>query len=556
MAPGGDAFQIINCRNWQAINTDVDNYFIAPDFHYTVINETGAVDNTVVTVSDKGVITAKSAGTAIVLVTYDAMVAHHTTNVGNNGNAFFSAIWPENTGVFVVTVGAPATSGITPNMNIGGYWNNEGNDKVDGTALDSEHDVLYYEESTGGFDYTFKPEGAVAVSVANPAIGANSVSYSGFTPVAKNDDGTYTVKVTFGRNIVRLTSSAGASEYQVITAKPVTWTVSNLTHEGEKFVAGDQVSVKFNTLYHPANKLSGIYNMSAGIQYTGENVNFPLILGPGQYTFASRAQEYKMTIPADYSGDEYVLTNGVIKVNGFGSYYGEHRNITLQNGVDPNLNASVRLAYFGSLPDIVLPFAGIPPTVPGNLIATPVDGVSVFLQWAASKDNVAVTGYTIWVNGELNTTVPASTTFYVVEGLTPATTYTFEVAAFDAAGNVSAKATATATTATGVIVDNTPPTVPTNLAGVATETTIALTWTASTDNVAVAGYNVYVNGNLAETVVGTTYTLTGLTENETYFIQLEAFDLKGNISAKAQVFVKTAVTDDGTTGVEISVLLN
>ncbi|MDR0541480.1 MAG: T9SS type A sorting domain-containing protein, partial [Dysgonamonadaceae bacterium] len=32
--------------------------------------------------------------------------------------------------------------------------------------------------------------------------------------------------------------------------------------------------------------------------------------------------------------------------------YGEHRKITLQNGVNPNLNASVREAYFGALPEI------------------------------------------------------------------------------------------------------------------------------------------------------------------------------------------------------------
>ena len=92
--------------------------------------------------------------------------------------------------------------------------------------------------------------------------------------------------------------------------------------------------------------------MSAGIQYTGDDVNFPLILGPGQYTFASRAQEYKVTIPATWSSNEYILTNGVIKVKGFGSFYGEHRKITIQNGVAPNLNASVRTGYFGALPAI------------------------------------------------------------------------------------------------------------------------------------------------------------------------------------------------------------
>jgi hypothetical protein len=89
--------------------------------------------------------------------------------------------------------------------------------------------------------------------------------------------------------------------------------------------------------------------MPAGIQYTGESVS---PLGVGQYTFVSRAQEYRTRIPQDFTGDEYVLTNGVIKVSGFGSHFGHHRSITFQNGVAPSLSANVRTAHFGSLPDI------------------------------------------------------------------------------------------------------------------------------------------------------------------------------------------------------------
>jgi hypothetical protein len=255
----------------------------------------------------------------------------------------------------VVSVNAPKESGIESNMLINQYWSdiNE-NDKVENTLIDAEHDVLYYESGKGSFAYTFKPEGVSAVLLAKPVVGENILSYSGFGTdgVTANADGSYTVNVTFGRNIVKLVSAGGNAVYQVLTAKPVTCEIKNLTNPDEKISAGDEISVKFNTLYHPSNKLSGIYNMSAGIQYTGENVNFPLTLESGQYTFASRAQEYKMTIPKDFTGNEYVLTNGVIKVQGFGNYYGAHRQISLQNGVDPNLNASVRTAYFGSLPDI------------------------------------------------------------------------------------------------------------------------------------------------------------------------------------------------------------
>jgi hypothetical protein len=371
-------FQIVNCRNWQAIDTDVNNYFIDPDYHYTVLNESGVEDNSVIEISDSGIITPKSKGTAIVLVSYDAMVCHHTTNVGVSevkaNGAFFSAIWPENTGIFVVAVDEPESE-IKSNMLINQYWSSiNGTDKVDSTNIDAELDVLYYPAENGSFPYTFSPDGVTSVTVATPIVGTNTLSYNGFSTdsVTTNTDGSYTVHLGFGRNIVKLTSAIG-SEYQVITAKPVTYTVSNLSHPDEKFIPGDSVSILFNTLYHPCNKLSGIYNMSAGIQYSNEDTNFPLILGPGQYTFASKAQEYIIQISKDYTDSEYILSDGVIKVKGFGSNYGAHRNISIQSGVAPNLSASVRTGYFGSLPEICV-------SVSNNVATTPVntEKVSVY----------------------------------------------------------------------------------------------------------------------------------------------------------------------------------
>ncbi len=376
-------FQLIHTRNWQAIDTDVNNYFIEPDFHYTVLDENGQPSNSVIVVSDSGLIKPVGAGTAIVLVDYDAMLCHHTTNVGisnvKTNPAFFSALWPENTGVFVVSVNATET-GIQSNMLINEYWSElNGTDKVDSTLIDAELDVLYYESDKGSFSYTFKPEGVTGIEVATPTVGTNALSYRSFSTdcVTANPDGSYTVRLSNGRNIVKLLSATGA-DYQVITAKPVDYTISNITNPGQAFQPGDNVSVLFNTLYHPCNKMSGIYNMSAGIQYTGADVNFPLILGPGQYTFASRAQEYKILIPDTITSSEFNLTRGVLKVKGFGSNYGAHRNITLQSGVAPNLNASVRTGYFGSLPEIHIP-------IPGNqkYTVTAVSGTSD--EWGTYK---------------------------------------------------------------------------------------------------------------------------------------------------------------------------
>ena len=88
------------------------------------------------------------------------------------------------------------------------------------------------------------------------------------------------------------------------------------------------------------------------------------------------------------------------------------------------------------------------PTAPTNLIANNPTSNSVSLNWTASTDNVGVTGYDVYANGTLKTTVTGTST--TVQSLTPSTTYNFYVIAKDAAGNVSPQSnTATETTLAG-----------------------------------------------------------------------------------------------------------
>jgi chitin-binding protein len=88
------------------------------------------------------------------------------------------------------------------------------------------------------------------------------------------------------------------------------------------------------------------------------------------------------------------------------------------------------------------------PTAPGGLhvMGTPTSS-TIQLMWNASTDNVGVTGYKIYRGTALVTTVSGSTTDYIVTGLSPATAYTFNVYAIDAAGNQSAASTVNGTTA-------------------------------------------------------------------------------------------------------------
>ena len=98
------------------------------------------------------------------------------------------------------------------------------------------------------------------------------------------------------------------------------------------------------------------------------------------------------------------------------------------------------------------------------------------------------------------------------------------------------------------IVDKTVPSVPTNLNGTATSSSVNLTWSASTDNAGgsgVAGYKVYRNGVLAATVTGTSASITGLAANTSYNFTVASFDNAGNNSAQGAI--KTVTTLNGTT---------
>lgn len=87
-----------------------------------------------------------------------------------------------------------------------------------------------------------------------------------------------------------------------------------------------------------------------------------------------------------------------------------------------------------------------PPSMPTGFAISAVTSGSVTLSWTASTDNVGVTGYRIYRNGALYTGI--ARTNLIDNGLSPATTYTYQISAVDAAGNESPRsAQATTTTA-------------------------------------------------------------------------------------------------------------
>ncbi|MGZ4412150.1 MAG: fibronectin type III domain-containing protein, partial [Gaiellaceae bacterium] len=177
-----------------------------------------------------------------------------------------------------------------------------------------------------------------------------------------------------------------------------------------------------------------------------------------------------------------------------------------------------------------------PPSVPTGLHATTLGQTSLTLVWNPSTDNIGVAGYNLY-NGSMQIGHTAGGTSYGVTGLTCATNYVFWVAATDAAGNISAAASVSTKTAACTPApsgpDTTPPSTPTKLSVTSVgQSTVALSWTASTDNLGVAGYNVFQGSSKAGSTAGTTYTVSGLACGTTYTLSVQAFDTAGNVSLK------------------------
>ena len=92
--------------------------------------------------------------------------------------------------------------------------------------------------------------------------------------------------------------------------------------------------------------------------------------------------------------------------------------------------------------------------------------------------------------------------------------------------------------------DTTPPTDPTGITQTgATEVSVSLSWTASTDNLALAGYGLYRDGALVATATSTSATLTGLTCSTSYLFAVDGYDNAGNRSGKATLTGATSPCD-------------
>ncbi|RXQ90413.1 T9SS type A sorting domain-containing protein [Ancylomarina salipaludis] len=175
------------------------------------------------------------------------------------------------------------------------------------------------------------------------------------------------------------------------------------------------------------------------------------------------------------------------------------------------------------------------PSSPGNLASSNITENGFDISWSASTDNVAVTNYDVYLNDVLVATQISQT--YSFSSLNAGTTYAVKVIAKDAAGNLSIASNINVQT---IAPDTQAPTVPANLAVAnVSQTSFDISWSASTDNVAVTAYEVYLDNILVATQTATNYGFTTLSAGTTYIVKVLAKDEAGNKSAATQLSIST-----------------
>ena len=361
----GDTYELDVFRNWQAIEGFMNAKIALPDAHYEVVDFDGKPSD-VVSIAPNAdnsclaYMTANHQGTALVKVTYDAMT--HKQGQSSTADKTFSAIWPEFTGVFVVSVGADGTA-IQTNMLM---------DRMDAAVtkdeqkqLDAEHDILFY-LGTDGASYTFTPESGCTVTVARSTVG-KTMTFNGFTSQGVTVDaetGAVTVaNLTTGRHIVRVEKD-GVATYQVITARGVSYKLldaeGNELPENAEVKPGETVQLQFTGLVSPKEKMSGVYNHNFSLYYTDADGNFFQSNpggGNGVYDFSGNParQRISITVPADQKGLTYELT-GAIKVGGCGGKP-THRIVTYAQGMGMQYGTTTP-NVLAQLPQVTLKLSG------------------------------------------------------------------------------------------------------------------------------------------------------------------------------------------------------
>ena len=386
------------------------------------------------------------------------------------------------------------------------------------------------QQTYGGHRWVFRAGGqevgSYVTNCSNPSYSiGNSGGGGGSCSVTFTNNSSQTVEYFYDNN-------GSLISYGTIGAGS---TISQQTYGGHRWVfraGGQEVGSYVTNCSNPSYSISGSGSGNGTCDVYLTN-NFPSEVEIymyyqneffNDYTFIQPGETQTVAIPRDFSASS------------------SNELWVIPNGSGPIEQELVAIGCNTS--HILAPADSEAPSIPSNLSASNVGETSLNLSWNASTDNVGIVGYYVYQNGNATPVATVSSTSASITGLNAGTSYQYSIAAYDAAGNVSAQ-TQAITVVTTQPVDSEAPSIPTNLrADQITETSLRLRWSSSTDNVGVGGYYVYQNGNTTPvaTVSSISTSITGLNAGTSYQYSVAAYDAAGNVSAQSQAI--TVVTEE------------
>lgn len=251
-----------------------------------------------------------------------------------------------------------------------------------------------------------------AVGVAGYKIFRNTTQVGTSTTTSFTDTG-LTASTTYGYKVSAF-DAAGNTSAQTSNVNVATTAAANLPDVIITSMTYNSATGLFSSVIKnkglaatPTGKVIGISYWTDGVVRTWGAVNGPL--APGA------------SVTIGTNGGAYFVPNGTHTFMGWVDDSGRF------DESDENNNQLTQTLIVGG--DVTAP------SIPTNLVGSVLSSTQINLTWNASTDNVGVTGYKIFRNG--NQIATSTTANYSDTGLIASTSYTYVVSAYDAAGNNS-----------------------------------------------------------------------------------------------------------------------
>jgi hypothetical protein len=240
-----------------------------------------------------------------------------------------------------------------------------------------------------------------------------------------------------------------------------------------------------------------------------------------------------MAVPRLYHSIALLMPSGQVFVAGTGDLPGVPNELNYQiysppylfDGPQPTITSSPSEVQYGSTFQVSTPDAA---SISSVSLMRPA-AVTHFFDQSARRVSLTFTAS----NGVLNVQAPAS------GGDAPPGPYMLFIVNSSGVPSVASWVNLPAS-----YQEDTPPSAPTGLTATATSSSTAnLSWTASTDNIGVTGYNIFRNGIKVGTSTTTSYTDSGLASDTTYTYTVTAYDAAGYVSTPSNTATATTLVE-------------